>query len=257
MKNLSPLAKLAVTAIYIFTTVSFSKYDVTGLVPMFLYPVIMFQLSGLSFKKCFKATGFVMPLIIMTGILNPFIDKVPFEAAGLFTIRAGFVSLFTLILKGLLCLSASYAFAETTKIDELCGTLRRIKIPKIIVTVLLLTWRFIFVMKDEVAVMLEAYHLRAPNQKGLHYSAWGSFLGQLFLRSFDRADDLYSAMILRGYNGNYFYACSRGKHSAIKSWIFFLTVTALILTFRFFNIPEIIGTLFTHILGALLYDFVF
>ncbi len=256
MKNFSPLPKLAVTAVFIFTTVSFPKYDITGLIPFFLYPVIMFQISGLTLRKCFKTTGFVLPLILMTGILNPFLDKTPFDIAGLLVIRGGIISLLTLFLKGILCVSASYVFAETTKIDELCGTLRRIKVPKLLVTVFLLTWRYIFVMKEEVSVMLEAYHLRAPGQKGLHYSAWGSFLGQLFLRSFDRADELYQAMILRGYNGNYFYACSHGKHSALKNWTYFLTVTGLILAFRFFNIPEIIGTVFTHLSGALIYDIV-
>lgn len=250
MKNLSPLAKLAVTAVFIFTTVSFSKYDITGLIPFFLYPVILFQMTGISFKKCFKTTGFVMPLIIMAGILNPFFDKTPFNLAELFTVRGGIISFITLILKGILCLSASYVFAETTKVDELCGTLRRIHIPKIIVTVFLLTWRYIFVMKEEVSIMLEAYHLRAPGQKGIHYSAWGSFLGQLFLRSFDRADELYQAMILRGYNGNYFYACCRGKHSGLKSWTFFLILTSIIFAARFFNVTELIGKLFTFFSGG-------
>lgn len=252
MKNLSPLAKLAVTLVFIITSVSFSKYDITGLIPLFLYPVILFQMTGLTFKKFFRATGFVMPLILLTGILNPFLDKTPFNVAGIFTIRAGVISLITLILKGFLCLSASYIFAETTKADEMCATLRRIHIPKTIVTVFLLTWRYIFVMKEEVSIMLDAYHLRAPGQKGIHYSVWGSFLGQLFLRSFDRADELYQAMILRGYNGNYFYACCRGKHSKMKSWAFFLILTTVILTFRFCNVTELIGNIFTFSAGGFL-----
>jgi len=243
MKNLSPLAKFAVTAVYIFTVVSFSKYDITGLIPFFIYPVVFFNLTELSFKGCLKSTGFVLPVIFMAGILNPFVDKTPFDIAGLFVVRGGVISLITLMMKGILCLTASYIFAETTKVDELCATLRRIRVPKIIVTVFLLTWRYIFVMKEEVSIMLEAYHLRSPGQKGIHYSAWGSFLGQLFLRSFDRADELYQAMILRGYNGNYFYACCRGKHPKLKNWIFFLAVTGLILCARFFNITELIGSL--------------
>jgi len=252
MRNLSPLSKLAVTAVFIFTTVSFPKYDITGLIPFFLYPVITFQLSGIKLKNCLKTTGFVLPLIMMTGILNPFLDTTSFDIAGLFTIRAGIISFITLLLKGILCLTASYVFAETTKIDELCGTLRRIKIPKIIVTVFLLTWRYIFVMKEEVSVMLDAYHLRAPGQKGIHYSAWGSFLGQLFLRSFDRADELYQAMILRGYNGNYFYACCRGKHSAIKNWFYFISMTALIICTRLFNVPELLGSLISFLSGGII-----
>lgn len=257
MRSLSPLSKLAVTAVFIFTTVSFPKYNITGLIPFFLYSVILFRFSDITFKECLKATGFVLPLIIMTGIANPFFDKTPFDIGGLFVLRGGVISLISLIIKGILCLSASFVFAKTTKVDELCATLRRIHIPKIIVTVFLLTWRYIYVMKEEVSIMLEAYHLRAPGQKGIHYSAWGSFLGQLFLRSFDRADELYQAMVLRGFNGNYFYACCRGKFSFIKNFLYFAVVSGLILLFRFYNIPEIIGKITNSLLGALLYDLFF
>mgnify|MGYP003296490004 CR=1 FL=1 len=232
MKKLSPVSKLAVPALFIITTVSFPKYEITALIPFFIYPVIMFRVSGTTFVKCMKATAFVLPLILMAGILNPFLDKTPFDVAGLFVVRGGVISFITLFLKGVLCLSASYVFAQTTKVDELCATLRRIHVPKLIVTVFLLTWRYIFVMKEEVSIMLEAYHLRSPNQKGIHYSAWGSFWGQLFLRSFAHADELYQAMILRGYNGNYFYACCRGKHPAFKNWLYFIALSLLFLTFR-------------------------
>ena len=75
-----------------------------------------------------------------------------------------------------------------------------------IVTLLLLTYRYISVMVDEVSVMTTAYRLRAPGQKGIHYSAWGSFLGQLLLRSMDRAEELYSGMQLRGFSGEFRYA---------------------------------------------------
>lgn len=244
MNKLSPLSKLSVTAVFIVTVVSYPKYDITGLVPLFLYPVIMFSVTQTSFVGCMKTTGFVLPFIIMAGILNPFIDKIPYSVGGIFVLRGGVVSFLTLILKGVLCLCASYIFAENTKVDELCASLRRIHVPKLIVTVFLLTWRYIFVMKEEVSVMLEAYHLRAPRQKGLHYSSWGSFLGQLFLRSFDRADELYQAMILRGYNGNFFYACCRGKYSAFKSWTYFLLMTVTILVIRFIDIPVLIGSIF-------------
>ena len=57
--------------------------------------------------------------------------------------------------------------------------------------------------------MTTAYSLRAPGQKGVHVSAWGSFLGQLLLRSMDRAQELYESMQLRGFHGEYAYAESR------------------------------------------------
>ena len=74
------------------------------------------------------------------------------------------------------------------------------------ISLLLLTYRYVGVMAQEVAVMTNAYHLRAPGQKGIHISAWGSFLGQLLLRSMDRAQELYASMLLRGYHEHFHYA---------------------------------------------------
>ena len=112
----------------------------------------------------------------------------------------------TLMLKGLYCLMASFLLMATTSIDKLCAALRILHLPRLLVTLLLLTYRYVGVMTEELAVMSEAYHLRAPGQKGIHISAWGSFLGQLLLRSMDRAQELYSSMLLRGYRQEFPYA---------------------------------------------------
>ena len=46
---LHPAAKLIVTIGYILITLSFDKYDLGGLVPMVLWPVLIFQISGRPF----------------------------------------------------------------------------------------------------------------------------------------------------------------------------------------------------------------
>ena len=89
----------------------------------------------------------------------------------------------TLMLKGVFALMASFLLIATTPMDSLCAALRKLHVPSLLVTLLLLTYRYVAVMLREVSVMTDAYHLRAPGQKGIHISAWGSFLGQLLLRS--------------------------------------------------------------------------
>ena len=78
----------------------------------------------------------------------------------------------TLMMKGVFSLLASFLLIATTAIDSLCAALRRLHVPGILVTLLLLTYRYIGVMLEQVSVMTEAYRLRAPGQKGLHISAW-------------------------------------------------------------------------------------
>ena len=116
--------------------------------------------------------------------------------------------------------------------------------PGLLVTLLLLTYRYVGVMTEELAVMTDAYHLRAPGQKGIHVSAWGSFLGQLLLRSMDRAQELYSSMLLRGYHEHFHYADIR-PFSVRDAAYLLLTVAALGLM-RFVPVASLVGGLFVR-----------
>lgn len=89
--------------------------------------------------------------------------------------------------------------------------------------------------------MRDAYLLRAPGQNGIHISAWGSFLGQLLLRSMDRAQELYSSMRLRGFNGEFFYADT--PKFSLRSLVFLLVSLVFLLLFRFVNISAALGSL--------------
>ena len=217
--GLHPLAKLLATVAYITVTVSFSKYDLAGLTPMILYPALVFQISGISVGTCLRKLRVALPLVLAVGLLNPFLDRSPAIALGSVTLTGGVLSMLTLTLKGAFCLSASFLLIATTPVEALCAALRKLHVPPMLVTLLLLTYRYAGVMTREVAVMTEAYQLRAPGQRGVHHSAWGSFLGQLLLRSMDRAEELYSSMQLRGFHGEFHYALARPFGGADAAWL--------------------------------------
>lgn len=240
----SALSKLFVTVVYILTVMSFGKYDLTGVFMMILYPYFMFQLCDIPYRTCLYKMRYIIPLVAFVGIFNPFFDREVILRIGSIGISGGMISFVTLLLKGLLCLSASFLLVATTRIDDLCAALRKIHIPSMLVTVFMLTYRYISVLTEEVAVMSDAYHLRAPGQKGIAFNAWGSFLGQLLLRSMDRAEELYAAMLLRGYRGEFPETHSEQKNRA--SLIYALVWTALIILFRMVNIPALIGSLFVR-----------
>lgn len=207
--RLHPLAKLLATVVYIVAVASFDKYALSGALTMVLYPALLFQLSGVPVRTCFYKLRIVLPLVMAVGLFNPLFDKAPLLALGGVAVSGGVVSMLTLMLKGVLCLTASFLLIATTSIDALCAALRMLHVPGMLVTLLLLTYRYVGVMTEELAVMTDAYRLRAPGQKGIHYSAWGSFLGQLLLRSADRAEELYASMRLRGFHGEFHYAGAR------------------------------------------------
>ena len=84
--------------------------------------------------------------------------------------------------------------------------------------------------------------MRAPGQNGLHFSAWGSFVGQLLIRSMDRAQNLYQSMQMRGFRGSFYYARETAFGLADMLYIIIWAVVFLIL--RMFDLSELIGGLF-------------
>ena len=242
--RLHPMCKLLVTVLYIATVVSFPKYDFSGLVVMVLYPVLLFQAAGIPVHLCFYKLRVVLPLVCAVGLVNPFLDHVPLMRLGTLTITGGMVSMVTLMLKGCFSLMASFLLIATTSIDSLCAALRKLHVPELLVTLLLLTYRYIGVMLEQVAVMTEAYKLRAPGQKGIHISAWGSFLGQLLLRSMDRAEELYNSMLLRGFRGEFFYA--NVPACKVSGIVFTIVCAAAFACARYVDIPTLLGSLFVR-----------
>ena len=239
--RLSPLAKLLTTIAYIVTVVSFHKYDLSGMAVMLLFPVLLFQISGIPVRTCFYKLRIVLPLVMAVGLFNPFYDRAPLLTVGSLPVSGGVVSMLSLMLKGVLCLMASFLLIATTPIDSLCAALRRLHLPSMLVTLLLLTYRYVGVMTEEVAIMTDAYRLRAPGQKGIHISAWGSFLGQLLLRSMDRAQELYSSMLLRGYHGHFHYASVNPFR--VRDAVYMICCIAAFLLLRTVNVAELLGRL--------------
>ena len=242
--RLHPTAKLLSTIAYILLVVSFDKYDFSGLVVMLLYPVLLFQISGIPLGVCFYKLRIVLPLVMAVGLFNPFFDRAPLVQLGSLAVSGGVVSMLTLMLKGVFCLMASFLLMATTPIDSLCASLRRLHVPGMLVTLLLLTYRYVGVLTEELAVMTDAYHLRAPGQKGIHISAWGSFLGQLLLRSMDRAQELYGSMQLRGYHDHFHYAPIKSFSCRDAAYLAF-SIAALLLL-RYVNAAELLGSLFVR-----------
>ena len=242
--RLNPLCKLLVTVFYIVTVVSFPKYDLSGLVIMVLYPVVLFQAAGIPVSLCFHKLRVVLPLVCAVGLVNPFLDHTPLIPLGAVTVSGGVVSMITLMLKGVFSLMASFLLIATTSIDTLCAALRMLHVPDILTTLLLLTYRYIGVMLEEVSIMTEGYALRAPGQKGIHISAWGSFLGQLLLRSMDRAEALYQSMLLRGFRGAYYYA--EVPPCGASGIVYVIVCASAFLCARWVNLPVLLGSLFVR-----------
>ena len=100
MHRLSPLSKLFVTVLYIVVTVSFHKYDISGVFVMVLFPLVGYQVSMIPVHTCFHKLRVVMPLVCAVGLFNPFFDKQIVLYIGTVGVSGGVISMLTLMMKG-------------------------------------------------------------------------------------------------------------------------------------------------------------
>lgn len=242
--QLHPLVKLVVTLFYIVCVVSFDKYNLFGLLPMILYPILVFNLAELNIRKCFIKFRFVLPVICFMAIFNPMIDHTPLINISGVLITGGMVSMITLVIKGTLALMASFLLIASTGIEGICYALKLMGIPNIIVTQILLAYRYITLLMQEANTVSEAYSLRAPKEKGVKYKVWGSLIGQLMFRSIDRATSLYESMILRGFHGTYYFrANQRLTH---RDYIYLAIWVCILGVLKFYQILNIVLLFIQH-----------
>lgn len=243
--KLHPLIKLLTTLVYLVVVVSFEKYDISALLPLIFYPVLLFSISELPAIPILKRVLFAMPFIIGIGIWNPFFDTQIIIVGGIHIAR-GWFAFFSLVLKCILTVTASILLIATTGMGPLSHALRMLKVPKIFILQLTLTYRYLSVLMEEISKMMRAHSLRAPQQKGIHPAIWGCFCGQLILRTFDRAKRVYDAMSLRGFHGEY-PAGTLVKPKA-SDFVYFISWSVFFILIRLYNLPNLMGDFFIEVI---------
>ena len=151
---------------------------------------------------------FLSALVLVSGIPIPFLIKrvltlEPFVVGvailGLFQ-SGGAATVLHLIVKSTLCLITIIILSNTTPFPELLRVMRRIGTPRLLVSVLALLYRYIFVLIDEAERMHRARLGRTFAHRRAHvWTSLATVIGQLFVRSTERAERIYAAMLARGW----------------------------------------------------------
>ncbi len=244
--KIHPSIKLLLTVVFLGFLVSYDIYNLAGVFVMGIYPLIMFTLSGISFRNCLHRIWIAIPLFGMFGIFNIFTNKtVAYTMLGV-GVSYGIISFFVLLLKGVYAVISGYILIATTGIENICYGLQCLHCPKMIVTQCMLTYRYIGMLITQAEEIYTAYLLRSPGKKGISLKVWGPLVGQLLLRTTDRGQVLYESMTLRGFCGS--FQLKRITNPWNKGMQFLIIWGIVFIVFRFYSIPRIVGMLILNFL---------
>lgn len=243
--NIHPLAKLLTTMIYLIVVVSFGKYEISGLLPLIFYPIIIIALAEIPLLPILKRMLLIAPLAVGIGVFNPLFDHSTVSVLGGVYLSGGWISLFSILIKFFLTVLAAFIVIATTGMDRIASALRMLRVPRIFVLQLLLTYRYISVLMEETARTIQAYNLRDPFHKGIRPGVWGSLAGNLLLRTYERAQRLYLAMVQRGFKGE--YNTGSNRRMRMKDVLYLCGWSLFFLSARSYNIPALIGSMITGV----------
>jgi cobalt/nickel transport system permease protein len=107
-----------------------------------------------------------------------------------------------LLVRSLICLIVMNSFLLTLPPHSFGIALKNLPIPAPLKENLILAGQYLEILLSEVTRMQRSAQLRGLNGTGgwLRYAS-ASMIGALFLRTLDRAERVYGAMVTRGYNG--------------------------------------------------------
>jgi cobalt/nickel transport system permease protein len=141
---------------------------------------------------------------VLLALLLPFTGGAPYvELFGVTVSEHGALSGWNILAKGTLGVVTSILLAATTPVRALLMGLERLHLPPVLVHIAAFMVRYLDVVLDQARRMRIARISRGHDPRFLwQVSATARSIGSLFIRSFERGERVYLAMVSRGYTGS-------------------------------------------------------
>jgi cobalt/nickel transport system permease protein len=215
LHHLDPRVKVILTVVFILSNALLPDGAWLAFVFSWLLILTANQLAhlglGFTLKRSFVALPFALAAV--TAIFSiPGQPLAEWRVAGLTLIPtgAGLLRFVSILIRSWLSIQMAILLVATTQFPDLIHAFEHLRVPRILTTIIAFLYRYLFVLTDEVFRLLRAREARSaglPGQKQGGSLLWrarvtGNMAGQLFLRSYERSDRIYNAMLARGYTGD-------------------------------------------------------
>lgn len=133
---------------------------------------------------------------------DSFIFSITIGGAYIGVSQAGIENSARLFFKALGAVSCLYYLSLSTPVVDLLAVLRKLKVPKLMVELMGLVYRFIFVLLETADTIMTAQNSRLGySSLASGYRSLGALAATLFIRAYTRSEALYTALEARGYEG--------------------------------------------------------
>lgn len=202
--NFDPRAKVITFSALIFSFAFLKSIPAAGLAVVFSFFLLLVSRLPLGFvlgriKVPFVFISMILVVLAFTAGGSEF-----FSIYGIKVSYDGLMLGILIVLRATAAVLLALLMLGTSRFEITIKALHMLKVPNILVQMLMFTYRYIFVFFDEFRSMKNSMESKGfrlkSNRQGL--SILGNAVGMLIIKSYERGDRVYNAMVARGYTGN-------------------------------------------------------
>jgi cobalt/nickel transport system permease protein len=209
--------KIAATVAYVFAVVATPREALWAFAGDALLLAAVVALAGLSPALVARRLRIEIPFLLFAAFM-PFTGAGPrVDVLGASPSEPGLWAAWNIVAKGTLGVVASIVLAATTPVADLLRGLDRLHVPRVITAIAGFMVRYLGIVTGEAQRMHVARQSRGYDPRWL-WQARGiaASAGTLFVRSYERGERVYLAMLARGYDGT--MPVLEGRRGTAADW---------------------------------------
>ena len=221
--HLAPEAKVLAAFLFVLSVAITPREAVWGFVAYALIVATVVGASRVPLRFVLARLLAILPFVLFALFL-PFIGEgKDVEVLGVMVSGDGLWAMWNILAKATLGASASILLAATTETPDILKALNRLRVPAVITGIASFMIRYLEVVAGELGRMRTAMTARGYDPSWLGQARpIASSAGTLFVRSYERGERVYEAMLARGYTGE--MPTVRGEAATRRDWIISLSV---------------------------------
>ncbi len=199
--------RLKISAAVSFSVVVAVSYRIPTLVLALVAATLLVVAAGLDSRRVLRRLMVLAGFLCLLWLILPLgiSPAAGFSRNAIHFSPEGTALAVQITLKSIAILTAFMALVATMHLATLGHALERLRVSSKLVHLLLMTYRYIFVIEAEYQRLVRAAKIRGFRaDTSLHtYKTVAYFLGMLFVRAASRAERVHHAMRCRGFNGRF------------------------------------------------------
>ena len=236
--TLDPRVRIVFAVVFSFVTALSNRFPV--LIAALFISILLVSIGRLKVREVLKRLFVVFWFLLLIWVILPLtFEGEPLYQAGPITFtRPGVIMAAQISIKSTAILLVFMALIATMTVVTLGHSLNRLYVPDKLVHLMLMTYRYIFVIEQEYRRLFTAIKIRGFCSKtNMHsYKTYAYLIGMLFVRASTRAERVHQAMLCRGFRGRFYTLDSFKSTGRNQAFVLVMTIIIVCLIIGEYNL---------------------